>query len=91
MKKIVYKWMDGFDGGVCSENFDTEEEARADMLQHIDTGIRLTNNELNKLQSKSEAFVSLVEIELDEDGEEIESSWDQIDSIELSEDTIYIY
>ncbi len=91
MKKIVYKWMDGFDGGAVSENFDTEEEARVDMLNHIDTGIRLTKNELNKLQSDCEAFVSLLEIELDEDGEEIESSREQIDSIELSEETIYIY
>ena len=91
MKKIIYKWMDGFDGGTCSEIFDTEKEARDDMRKHIDTGIRLTKKELNKLQSESEAFVSLLEIALDEDGEEIESSRDQIDSIELSEDTIYIY
>lgn len=84
MKKI-FRWIDGFDGGECSDDFRTAEEAIKAMKEHC-SEIRLTHDELEKLQKKYEAFVTVCAF--DEDNNIID---DCIDSITISEDTALIY
>lgn len=70
-KKIVYRWLEAFDGGIGSEYFNTISACKKDMIEHV-RNIRLTRAELDKLKKEFGAYVVIEKVYLDEDGEEID-------------------
>ena len=84
---IKFRWVEGFDGGIGGDLFDTHEEALQDAKNHVSNEIRLTKKELESIIKKEGgAFVFIEKIELDADGEEV--SFDTIDSVEINEKTL---
>lgn len=83
---IMYRWIENWDGGIGSEHFETIEEAKANMIEHV-KGIRWTKKEMEAQIKKRENVVLIEKLILDDDGDEIDFE-DTGVSIEVNEKTV---
>ena len=89
-KKIVYRWIENWDGGDASGYFNSPEEAKADAETHVKE-IRWTANEFKSMikmwGQDGSCFVLIERIYLDEDGDEIGFD-DDVDAVLVNESTV---
>lgn len=80
--KIMYRWVELWDGGVAGEYFESFENCKQDAIKHV-KGVRWTKREMEK---EKDNLVMVDKCYLDGDGEEID--FDNVWSIEVNENTV---